>query len=233
MENRHPLRGHRRLRLEHPNSTFEADGDDRRPGQAAAHISAQEEDDHQMTHPGTSSTRRQNRIGSEVVRRSSDERLNCFFYVIFYIILDQRHLIFCLLWICACCTTKCMAGVQGRVSQWHELRSSSTAPFFGRSAGWFGGEAFGRCKEQCSTMRECCSMCLSNYGSRTHRRYVMALPPDPKKAINTRVPLDSGRFSRSGVHRIGNPGIVFRPQTQPRVVPRPWDPSRCLDDLHN
>ena len=72
------------------------------------------------------------------------------------------------------------AGVQGRVSQWNELRSSSTAPFFGRSAGWSGGEAFGWCKEQYSTVRECCSMCLSNYGSRTCRRYVMAPPPDPK-----------------------------------------------------
>ena len=72
------------------------------------------------------------------------------------------------------------AGVQGRVSQWNELRSSSTAPFFGRSAGWSGGEAFGRCKKQYSTVRECCSTCLSNYGSRTHPRYVMALPPTPK-----------------------------------------------------
>ena len=122
------------------------------------------------------------------------------------------------------------AGVQGRVSRWNELRSSSTAPFFGRSAGWSGGEAFGRCKEQYSTVCECCSTCLSNYGSRTRCRYIMA---PPQKAINTRVPLDSGRFSQSGVHRIGNPGIVCRPQTQPRVVPRPWDPSRSLDDLYN
>ena len=106
MENRHPPRGHRRRGLERPHLTFEADGDDGRPGRAAAHISAQEEDDHRMTHPGTSSTRRRNRIGSEVVRRSSDEHLNCFVYVIFYIIQDQRHLIFCLLWICACCTTE-------------------------------------------------------------------------------------------------------------------------------
>ena len=107
MENRHPLRGHRRQGLECPHSTFEADGDDGRPSRTATHISTQEEDDHRMTHPGTSSTRRRNRIGSEVVRRSSDERLNCFFfYVIFYIIQGQRHLIFCLLWICACCTTK-------------------------------------------------------------------------------------------------------------------------------
>ena len=72
------------------------------------------------------------------------------------------------------------AGVQGRVSRWNELRSSSTAPFFGHSAGWSGGEAFGRCKEQYSTMRECCSTCLSNYGSRTHHRYIMAPPPPPK-----------------------------------------------------
>ena len=52
----------------------------------AAHTSVQEEDDHRMTHPGTSSTRRRNRIGSEVVRRSSDERLNCFFlcYILYY-----------------------------------------------------------------------------------------------------------------------------------------------------
>ena len=84
----------------------------------------------------------------------------------------------------------CTAGVQGRVSRWNELRSSSTAPFFGRSAGWSGGEAFGRRKEQYSTVRECCSTCLSNYGSRTRRRYVMA--PQPQKAINTRVPSDSG-----------------------------------------
>ena len=83
------------------------------------------------------------------------------------------------------------ARVQGRVSWWNELRSSSTVPFFGRSAGWSGGEAFGRRKEQYSTVRECCSMCLSNYGSRTCRRYVMAPPPDPQKAINTRVPSDS------------------------------------------
>ena len=41
------------------------------------------------------------------------------------------------------------------------------------------------------------------------------------------------RFSWSGVHRIGNPGIVYRPQTQPRVVARLWDPSRSLDDLYN
>ena len=82
------------------------------------------------------------------------------------------------------------AGVQGRVSQWNELRSSSTVPFFGRSTGWSGGEAFGRRKEQYSTVRECCSTCLSNYGSRTCRHYVMA-PPRPQKAINTRVPSDS------------------------------------------
>ena len=106
MENHHPLRGHRRLKLERPNSTFKANSSDRRPGRAATHISAQEEDDHQMIHSGTSPTRRQNRIGSEVIRRLSDERLNCFFNVIFYIILDQRNLILCLLWICACCTTK-------------------------------------------------------------------------------------------------------------------------------
>ena len=73
-----------------------------------------------------------------------------------------------------------MAGVQGRMSQWNELRSSSTAPFFGRSAGWSSGEAFGRCKEQYSTVRECCSTCLSNYGSCTCCRYVMAPPPTPK-----------------------------------------------------
>ena len=72
------------------------------------------------------------------------------------------------------------AGVQGRVSRWNELRSSSTVPFFGHSAGWSGGEAFGRRKEQYSTVRECCSMCLSNYGSRTCHRYVMAPPPTPK-----------------------------------------------------
>ena len=86
MENPHPLRGHHRLKLEHPNSTFKANSSDGRPGQAAAHISAQEEDDHQMIRPGTSSTRRRNRIGSEVVRRSSDERLNCFFqcYILYY-----------------------------------------------------------------------------------------------------------------------------------------------------
>ena len=77
------------------------------------------------------------------------------------------------------------------MSRWNELRSSSTVPFFGRSAGWSGGEAFGRRKEQYSTVHECCSTCLSNYGSRTRRRYVMA-PPRPQKAINTRVPLDSG-----------------------------------------
>ena len=86
MENCHPLRGHRRLKLERPNSTFKANSSDGRPGWAAAHISAQEEDDHQMIHSGTSSTRRRNRIGSEVVRRSSDERLNCFFqcYILYY-----------------------------------------------------------------------------------------------------------------------------------------------------
>ena len=72
------------------------------------------------------------------------------------------------------------ARVQGRVSQWNELRSSSTVPFFGRSASWSGGEAFGRRKEQYSTVRECCSTCLSNYGLRTRRRYIMAPPPTPK-----------------------------------------------------
>ena len=86
MENRHPLRGHCRRGLECPHLTFEADGNDGRPGWAATHISAQEEDDHRMTHPGTSSTRKRNRIGSEVIRRSSDERLNCFFlcYILYY-----------------------------------------------------------------------------------------------------------------------------------------------------
>ena len=86
MENHHPLRGHRRLKLEHPNSTFKANSSDGRPGWVAAHISAQEEDDHQMIHLGTSSTRRRNRIGSEVVRRLSDERLNWFFlcYILYY-----------------------------------------------------------------------------------------------------------------------------------------------------
>ena len=74
-----------------------------------------------------------------------------------------------------------MAGVQGRVSRWNKLRSSSTVPFFGCSAGWSGGEAFGRRKEQYSTVRECCSTCLSNYGLRMHHHYVMAPPPDPKK----------------------------------------------------
>ena len=73
-----------------------------------------------------------------------------------------------------------MAGVQGRVSRWNELRSSSTVPFFGRSAGWSGGKAFGRHKEQYSTLRECCSTCLSNYGSRMRRRYIMAPPLTPK-----------------------------------------------------
>ena len=67
-----------------------------------------------------------------------------------------------------------------QVSRWNELRSSSTVPFFGRSTGWSGGEAFRRRKEQYSTMRECCSTCLSNYGSRTRRHYVMAPPPTPK-----------------------------------------------------
>ena len=86
----------------------------------------------------------------------------------------------------------CMAGVQGRVSWWNKLRSSSTVPFFGRSAGWSSGEAFGRHKEQYSTVHECCSTCLSNYGSCTRRRYVMAPAPQPQKAINTRVPSDSG-----------------------------------------
>ena len=69
---------------------FEADGDDGRPSRVAAHISAQEEDDHQMTHPGTSSTRRQNRIGSEVIRRSSDERLNCFFFMLYFILYKTK-----------------------------------------------------------------------------------------------------------------------------------------------
>ena len=63
------------------------------------------------------------------------------------------------------------------MSRWNELRSSSTAPFFGRSAGWTGGEAFGRCKEQYSMVRECCSTCLSNYGSRMCRRYIMVPLP--------------------------------------------------------
>ena len=72
------------------------------------------------------------------------------------------------------------AGVQGRVSRWNELRSSSTAPFFGHSAGWSSGEAFGWRKEQYSTMRECCSTYLSNYGSRTHHHYIMAPPLTPK-----------------------------------------------------
>ena len=66
------------------------------------------------------------------------------------------------------------------MSWWNKLRSSSTVPFFGRSTGWSGGEAFGRHKEQYSTVRECCSTCLSNYGSCTCRRYVMAPPPTPK-----------------------------------------------------
>ena len=139
----------------------------------------------------------------------------------------------------------CTAGVQGRVSRWNELRLSSTVPFFGRSACWSGGEAFGRRKEQYSTVRECCSTCLSNYGSRTCHCYVMAPPPTPK-SYKYSSPFGLGvawwcawvcgwweRFSQSGVHRIGNPGIVCRPQTQPRVVARPWDPSRSLDDLYN
>ena len=83
MENRHPLRGPRRLDLECPNSTFKANSSDGRPGRAAAHISAQEEDDHRMIHSGTSSTRRRNRIGCEVVRRLGDERLNCFLMLYF------------------------------------------------------------------------------------------------------------------------------------------------------
>ena len=131
------------------------------------------------------------------------------------------------------------------VSRWNELRSSSTVPFFGRSTGWSGGEAFGRHKEQYSTVRESCSMCLSNYGSHTCRRYVMAPPPTPKSykysspfglgvvGVGGRVCGWWERFSWSGVHRIGNPGIVYRPQTQPRVIAHPWDPSRSLDDLYN
>ena len=78
------------------------------------------------------------------------------------------------------------------MSRWNELRSSSTVPFLGRSASWSGGEAFGWHKEQYSTMCECCSMCLSNYGSCMRHRYVMAPPPKPQKAINTQVPSDSG-----------------------------------------
>ena len=136
------------------------------------------------------------------------------------------------------------AGVQGRVSRWNELRSSSTVPFFGRSAGWSGGEAFRRRKEQYSTVRECCFTCLSNYGSCMHRRYIMAPPPTPK-SYKYSSPFGLWgvgcvvcgcwweRFSRSGVHQIGNPGIVCRPQTQPRVVACPWDPSRSPDDLYN
>ena len=135
-------------------------------------------------------------------------------------------------------------------SQWNELRSSSTVPFFGRSASCSGGEAFGRHKEQYSTMCECCSTCLSNYGSCTCCRYIMAPPPTPKSykysspfglgvcigCVSCGVVRVCGwweRFSRSGVHRIGNPGIIYRPQTQPRVVARPWDPSRSLDDPYN
>ena len=129
------------------------------------------------------------------------------------------------------------------MSRWNELRSSSTVPFFGRSAGWSGGEAFRRRKEQYSTVRECCSTCLSNYGLRMCCHYIMALPPTPK-SYKYSSPFGLGgeevvvcgwweRFSRSGVHRIGNPGIVYRPQTQPRVIARPWDLSRSLDDLYN
>ena len=95
-----------------------------------------------------------------------------------------------------------MARVQGRVSRWNELRSSSTVPFFGRSAGWSGGEAFGRHKEQYSTMRECCSMCLSNYGSRTHRRYIMA-PPLTPKSYKYSSPFGLGRGGRESV------GLVY------------------------
>ena len=136
------------------------------------------------------------------------------------------------------CCTDWRDGLWLYVSRWNELRSSSTVPFFGRSAGWSGGEAFGQCKEQYSTMHECCSTCLSNYGSGMHHRYIMAPPPTPK-SYKYSSPFGLGvcgwweRFSRSGVHRIGNPGIVCRPQTQPRVVAHPWDPSRSLDDLYN
>ena len=132
------------------------------------------------------------------------------------------------------------------MSRWNELRSSSTVPFFGRSAGWSSGEAFGRRKEEYSTVRECCSTCLSNYGSHMRRCYVMAPPPTPKsykysspfglRVLGAWCVVIGGwweRFSRSGVHQIGNPGIICRPQTQPRVVARPWDPSRPLDDLYN
>ena len=129
------------------------------------------------------------------------------------------------------------------VSRWNELRSSSTVPFSGRSASWSGGEAFRQCKEQYSTMRECCSTCLSNYGSRMRHRYIMAPPPKSYKYSSPFGLVVCGgawsvggwweRFSRSGVHRIGNPGIVCRPQTRPRVVARPWDPSRSLDNLYN
>ena len=66
------------------------------------------------------------------------------------------------------------------MSQWNELTLSSTVPFFGRSAGWSGGEAFGQRKEQYSTVHECCSTCLSNYGSCMRCRYIMAPPPTPK-----------------------------------------------------
>ena len=125
------------------------------------------------------------------------------------------------------------AGVQGRVSRWNELRSSSTPPFFGRSAGWSGGEAFGRCKEQYSMVCECCSTCLSNYGSCTRCRYIMAPPPTPE-SYKYLSPFGLGGDSVGlVVHRIGNPGIALRPQTQPRVVPRPWDPTGSLDDLHS
>ena len=49
MENHYPLRGHRRLKLERPNSTFRANSSDGRPGRAAAHISAQEGGEHDLT----------------------------------------------------------------------------------------------------------------------------------------------------------------------------------------
>ena len=55
------------------------------------------------------------------------------------------------------------------------------------------------------------------------RTIVMSWPhPPTPKSYKYSSPFGlGGRFSQSGVHRIGNPGIISRPQTQPRVVPRP------------
>ena len=113
------------------------------------------------------------------------------------------------------------------MSRWKRTEVVHQGPFLPRHS---TGKPVGRparCKEWYSLMCECWSTCLSNlWLARMRRHYVMA-PPLPPETINTRAHWGSGIHSRSGVRRIGNPGLDLETSDLVhRVVHSLWDLTR-------